>query len=80
MKKMFFTVLIVVAALVISKMIQLKKTDEATAADLAAANEAIVFDVANEQITEEDMTDTALEVEEENPELTANDDETIVEE
>lgn len=81
MKKMFFTVLIVVAALVVSKLLEQERSARAEAAaaeQMAAVSETTVFDVKDEQISEEDLADDAVDVEEVNPELTANDDETIV--
>lgn len=81
MKKMFFTVLIVVAALVVSKLLEQERsarTEAPVAEHMAAVSETTVFDVKDEQISEEDLADDAVDVEEVNPELTANDDETII--
>lgn len=77
MKKLFFAVLIVVAALVFHKLLS-----QAAAArqqrEIAQITEATIFDVSDEQITEADLSETAQEVEEDNPELTSGDDETVV--
>ena len=77
MKKLFFGVLIVIAALVFHKLLsQAAATRQQR--EIAQITEATIFDVSDEQITEADLSETAQEVEEDNPELTSGDDETVV--
>lgn len=77
MKKLFFALLIVVAVLVFRKLIAENASAEQRYGT-ETISEVTVFDIRDEQISEDDLNEKAEEVEEEHPELTAGDDETVV--
>lgn len=81
MKKLFFAALIVITVMVIVRLAQQNRLIETDAGKIVAENsEEKIFNVKEEDISDEDISieKEADDVEEETPELTQDEDETIV--
>lgn len=83
MKKVFFAVLVIVAVLVATRLYEQAKENAPkieVIEEVITPSEEQIFDVKDENISDEDIVveEQADDIEEENPELTQDEDETII--